>query len=55
MPDKKPITFRPSDDASECLKLLLQYYRKEFQGISQADVINKALIELYEKVVRETK
>lgn len=52
MPDNKAITFRPTPDAKESLEYLLEHYRKEFQSISKADIINKAINELANKVAK---
>ena len=52
MSDNKAITFRPTQDSKESLDRLLEYYRQEFQGISKADVINKAIIELENKIAK---
>jgi hypothetical protein len=55
MSDNKPITFRPSKDAQDRLEWLLEHHKQEFQGITKADIINRAIIELYKKTIKESK
>jgi hypothetical protein len=50
----KPITFRPTDDSQDALVFLLNYYHKDFPGISKADIINKAIIKLADEIAKRT-
>jgi hypothetical protein len=56
MPSNKPskaITFRPTQDTLAALEILLEHYRKEFTGVTQSAIINKAIVTLAVQVEKK--